>query len=75
MAKVINCGSNIGALIYFGATGHVLWALGAAMALANIAGAVVGSRMALERGSEFVRVVLLVVVAAMVIRLGWQQFG
>lgn len=75
MAKVINCGSNIGALIYFGATGHVLWALGAAMALANIAGALLGSRMALDRGAEFVRAVLLVVVGAMVIRLGWQQFG
>ncbi|MEU4315645.1 TSUP family transporter [Nocardia sp. NPDC024068] len=75
MAKVINCGSNIGALIFFGATGHVLWALGAAMALSNIAGSVVGSRMALARGAEFVRVVLLVVVVAMVIRLGWQQFG
>ncbi|MGW0182458.1 TSUP family transporter [Nocardia sp. NPDC003345] len=75
MAKVINCGSNIGALLFFGATGHVLWALGAAMACSNIAGSVVGSRMALARGAEFVRVVLLVVVVAMVIRLGWQQFG
>lgn len=75
MAKVINCGSNIGALLFFGFTGHVLWALGAAMAVANIAGAVVGSRMALARGAEFVRVVLLVVVVAMVVRLGWQQFG
>ncbi|NKY57992.1 TSUP family transporter [Nocardia flavorosea] len=75
MAKVINCGSNIGALVFFGVTGHVLWALGAAMAVANIAGAVVGSRMALARGAEFVRVVLLVVVVGMVIRLGWQQFG
>lgn len=75
MAKVINCGSNIGALIFFGFTGHVLWLLGGAMAVANIAGAVLGSRMALARGAEFVRVVLLVVVVAMVLRLGWQQFG
>lgn len=74
MAKVINCGSNVGALLYFGFTGHILFALGAAMAVANIAGAVVGSRMAVRRGAEFVRVVLLVVVVAMVIRLGWQQF-
>ncbi|WP_054813144.1 sulfite exporter TauE/SafE family protein [Nocardia arizonensis] len=75
MSKVINCGSNIGALVFFGLTGHILVALGAAMAVANIAGAVVGSRMAVRRGAEFVRVVLLVVVVAMVIRLGWQQFG
>ncbi len=75
MAKVINCGSNVGALIYFGATGHILFALGAAMAVGNVAGAVAGSRMALRKGAEFVRVVLLVVVIGMVIRLGWQQFA
>ncbi|MGW5575118.1 TSUP family transporter [Nocardia thailandica] len=75
MAKVINCGSNLGSLLFLGATGHILWGLGAAMAVANVAGALVGSRMALARGAEFVRVVLLVVVIGMVIRLGWQQFG
>lgn len=75
MAKVINCGSNVGALIFFGVTGHILVLLGAAMAVANIAGAVLGSRMALSRGAGFVRIVLLVVVIGMVLRLGWQQFG
>ncbi|MBF6125884.1 TSUP family transporter [Nocardia brasiliensis] len=75
MAKVINCGSNVGALIFFGLTGHILFLLGAAMAVGNVAGAIVGSHMALRNGAKFVRVVLLVVVVAMVIRLGWQQFG
>ncbi|MFC6012245.1 sulfite exporter TauE/SafE family protein [Nocardia lasii] len=75
MAKVINCGSNVGALLFLGATGHILWGLGAGMAVANVAGALVGSRMALARGAGFVRVVLLVVVVVMVIRLGWQQFA
>ncbi|MGC0364115.1 putative membrane protein YfcA [Rhodococcus sp. 27YEA15] len=75
MAKVINLGSNFGALVYFAATGHVWWTLGLAMATCNIAGAVVGSRMALSKGSGFVRITLLVVVIVMVIRLGWQQFG
>ncbi|WP_373865288.1 TSUP family transporter [Nocardia shimofusensis] len=75
MAKVINCGSNVGALIFFGLTGHILFALGAGMAVANVLGAIAGSRMALRKGAEFVRIVLLVVVVVMVVRLGWQQFG
>ncbi|MBB5917013.1 hypothetical protein BJY24_005925 [Nocardia transvalensis] len=75
MAKVINCGSNLGSLLFLGATGHVIWTLGLAMAVANIAGAIAGSRMALARGAGFVRAVLLIVVVGMVIRLGWQQFG
>ena len=75
MAKVLNFGSNLGALLLFAAGGHVWWSLGLAMAVCNVAGSVLGSRMALRRGARFVRVVLLVVVVAMVIRLGFQQFG
>ncbi|MET0197403.1 MULTISPECIES: TSUP family transporter [Nocardiaceae] len=75
MAKVLNLGSNVGALAFFAITGHVLWQLGAAMAVCNVIGALLGSRTALSRGSGFVRIVLLVVVIGMVVRLGWQQFG
>ncbi|MFD4367514.1 TSUP family transporter [Rhodococcus sp. NPDC058521] len=75
MAKVINLGSNFGALIFFTATGHVWWTLGLAMAVCNVIGAVTGSRMALSKGAGFVRITLLVVVLVMVARLGWQQFG
>ena len=75
MAKVLNFGSNLGALVLFALGGHVWWTLGAALAVCNVAGSVLGSRMALARGAGFVRVVLLVVVVAMVIRLGIEQFG
>nr|WP_206038392.1 TSUP family transporter [Rhodococcus sp. HNM0569] len=75
MAKVLNLGSNIGALTFFAATGHVWWALGLSMAVCNILGAVLGSRTALSRGAGFIRITLLVVVVVMVVRLGWQQFG
>lgn len=74
MAKVVNAGTNLGALVVFAATGHVWWLLGAAMAVCNVAGAAVGARMALRRGSGFVRVVLLVVVAALVGKLGYDQW-
>ncbi|WP_320068739.1 sulfite exporter TauE/SafE family protein [Micromonospora sp. RTGN7] len=74
MAKVVNAGTNLGALVVFAATGHVWWLLGAAMAVCNVLGAVVGARMALRRGSGFVRVVLLVVVLALVAKLGYDQW-
>ncbi|WP_157247152.1 TSUP family transporter [Nonomuraea typhae] len=74
-AKIINIGTNVGALLVFGLQGHVLWALGLGMAVCNVAGARLGARMALKRGAGFVRIVLLLVVAAMVTRLAWQQFG
>ncbi|GAB2944636.1 TSUP family transporter [Nonomuraea fastidiosa] len=74
-AKIINIGTNVGALAVFAVEGHVQWLLGLLMAVCNIAGAQVGARMALKRGAAFVRIVLLCVVVAMVIRLGWQQFA
>ncbi|MED7924661.1 TSUP family transporter [Nonomuraea sp. LP-02] len=74
-AKIINVGTNIGALLVFGLQGHVQWALGLGMAVCNIAGAQFGARMAIRRGAAFVRVVLLCVVVGMVARLAWQQFA
>jgi hypothetical protein len=41
------------------------------MAVANVAGSWAGARTAAARGSGFVRVVFLVVVAVLVLRLGW----
>ncbi len=58
----------------FGAGGHVFWTLGAAMAVCNIVGAAFGARMALRRGSGFVRIVLLVVVLALLVKLSWDQW-
>ncbi|RKN05543.1 TSUP family transporter [Streptomyces radicis] len=73
-AKVVNVGTNLGALAVFTAHGTVLWALAAPMAAFNMAGGWAGAHMALRRGSGFVRVVLLVVVTGLVTRLAWEQW-
>ncbi|MEV6302077.1 TSUP family transporter [Actinoplanes sp. NPDC051861] len=76
MAKIVNTATNLGALVVFAYTGNVAWLLGAGMAVCNVAGALLGARMALRRGAGFVRVVLLVVVLALIARLGylhWQE--
>lgn len=74
-AKVLNSGTNVGALIVFASQGHVLWLLGLALGVANIAGAQLGAHMALGRGAGFVRVVLLVVVVVMVGKLGYDMLS
>ncbi|MCP9976149.1 TSUP family transporter [Streptomyces somaliensis] len=73
--KTVNVGTNLGALLVFASQGHVLWLLGLGMSLFNVAGAIVGARMTMSRGSGFVRVVLLTVVAVMVLRLGYAEFA
>jgi len=37
----------------------------------NVLGAVIGARMAIARGSSFVRAVFLTVVGLLILRLGW----
>lgn len=71
-AKLVNLGTNAASIAVFGATGNVLWLLGAAMGACNLVGAVIGARMAIRRGSGFVRVVFLAVVGALIARLAWE---
>ncbi len=70
-AKIINTVTNLGALVVFAVEGAPLWVLGVLMGAVNVVGAYVGARMAIARGSGFVRVVFLVVVSALVVRLAW----
>ncbi len=70
-SKVVNASTNLAALLLFAAGGHVLWGLGAAMALSNLAGSQVGARLAVRRGSAWVRRVFVVVVGALVVKLAF----
>ena len=70
-AKVVNTATNLAALLLFAAGGHVLWALGGAMAVSNLVGAQVGARLAIRYGSVLVRRVFLVVVSVLITRLTW----
>lgn len=74
-AKIVNLGTNIAAIAVFGLTGSILWTLGLLMALCNVTGAIVGARTAISRGSGFVRVVFLIVVAILIVRLAWDVFA
>ena len=69
MAKVVNLATNIAALVVLGTSGHIIWMLGACMAACNMAGAAVGSRMAIKHGNEFIRTIFLVAVVIVEIRL------
>ncbi len=69
-AKIVNLATNTGALLLFIPHGAVLWLLGGILAVANVAGSYLGSRMAISRGTTFIRVVFLVVVVALIAKLG-----
>lgn len=70
-AKVINWATNFGALVYFIPDGQVVWLLGVIMAVGNVTGGIFGARTALAKGSGFVRVVFVIVVSALILKLGF----
>jgi len=70
-AKLVNVVTNGAALVYFVSHGHVLYSVAAPMAACNIAGSLVGTRLALKLGSTFVRRVFVLVVSALILRLAW----
>ncbi|MEV3859069.1 sulfite exporter TauE/SafE family protein [Streptomyces sp. NPDC050095] len=74
-AKAVSIGTDLGALALFACLGHVLWATGAAMCLANITGGAIGARTAITRGAGFVRAALLCTVTALVVKLALDHWA
>ncbi|MCF3106060.1 TSUP family transporter [Streptomyces roseoverticillatus] len=74
-SKIVNVCTNVGALVTFSFQHAVIWQIAAPMALFNLTGGALGARMALKRGSGFVRGVLVVVVLSLVCKLGYDQWG
>ncbi|MEN9922869.1 MAG: hypothetical protein RIS09_383 [Actinomycetota bacterium] len=74
-AKFINIATNFASILVFGITGNIWWLLGALMAVSNLAGGIVGSRLAIKRGSGFVRRFLLWAIGLILLRLGLEFLG
>ena len=74
IAKVVNVATNVGAIMIFGFNGAVIWQIGIIMGVANISGAILGSRLAIKGGSTLVRKVFLIVTVALIIKVGIDTF-
>ncbi|MGC4376715.1 TSUP family transporter [Fictibacillus sp. Mic-4] len=74
-AKVLNFGSNIAAVITFIALGSVNYAYGIPMALAMMAGALVGTNFAIKKGAGYVRLLFIVVTVILIGKNLWDYVG
>ncbi|MBB5019956.1 hypothetical protein HNQ59_003264 [Chitinivorax tropicus] len=71
--KVVNCATNLAALAYFIPSGNVLFAVGIPMAIANIAGAQVGTHVAMKGGTQLVRKLFLVLCWVLIAKFAWDM--
>ena len=73
-AKLLNAATNLAALALFAWKGHIWWHFALTMAVANVAGSLLGTRLALRHGAGFVRWVFIGVVSALILKTGFDAF-
>ena len=73
-AKILNVATNLAAISFFVGNVELMWKLAAVMAVCNLTGSVLGSRMALKHGTGFVRKMFLAVVTVLILRLAYDTF-
>ena len=74
IAKVVNVSTNFASILVFGASGSIMWVVGLAVGICNLAGGIIGSHVAIRRGSDFVRKFYLVVTFALIVRVLFDVF-
>ncbi|MCX2575062.1 sulfite exporter TauE/SafE family protein [Pedobacter sandarakinus] len=70
-AKIVNVATNLAAIIYFSLSGHILFQYAIPMAIFNLTGAYFGTRLALLKGNQFIRVFFLIVVFGTILRFAF----
>ncbi len=73
-AKIVNLSTNLAATIYFAANNQIIYSIALPMAMFNIIGAIIGARLAIAKGSSFVRILFIVVVTSLTIKLAYDIF-
>lgn len=74
-AKVVNFASNLAAVAIFGWRGLILWQVALPMAAAQFVGGWFGAHLAVRGGARLIRVMVLLVVSALVAKLGFDVYA
>ena len=70
-AKIVNWVASLSALFFFLFKGYIVWSLALPAAFANMLGNYAGSHVAMKKGSGFIRIFFLVVVAGLILKLSY----
>lgn len=73
-AKFVNLATNLGSIVFFAASGKIIYAIALPMAVCNGIGGLLGARLALLKGNAFIRILFLVVVTGTIIRFAYDVF-
>ena len=66
--------TNAGAILVFGFNGEIIWKVGLTLAIANVAGGLIGARIAIRGGSTLVRKVFMGITAALILKVAFDTY-
>jgi uncharacterized protein len=70
-AKLVNISTNLASILFFSSTGHILYQYAIPMAVFNLAGSYLGTRLALLRGNKFIRLFFMTVILGTILRFAY----
>ena len=73
-AKFVNLATNLGSIVFFAASGKIIYGIALPMAVCNGIGGLLGARLALLKGNAFIRLLFLLVVTCTIIRFAYDVF-
>jgi uncharacterized protein len=75
IAKFVNVVADVSSLIFFLTNDYVVFKVAIPMMICNMIGSYAGSKLAIFKGNAFVRKFFLIVIAALILRFGWDVFN
>ncbi|HTE13040.1 MAG TPA: TSUP family transporter [Chitinophagaceae bacterium] len=73
-AKFVNLATNLGSIVFFAASGKIIYTIALPMAVCNGIGGMLGARLALLKGNAFIRIFFLVIITGTIIRFAYDVF-
>ena len=73
-AKMVNLATNTGSIILFLLKGTIIWSIAIPMAISNALGGMIGARLAINKGNQFIRIFFLIVIIGTLIRFAYDVF-
>jgi len=73
-AKLVNLSTNFGSIVLFIIKGSIIWGVAIPMAICNAVGGLLGAKLAIAKGNQFIRVFFLIIICATILRFGFDVF-
>lgn len=73
-AKFVNMATNLGSIVFFVIKGKIIYSIALPMAICNALGGILGARLAIIKGNNFIRLFFLVIICITILRFAYDVF-